>query len=147
MCECQEMSGFRQWAWVMVSKRRRAPGNVRTSCTSTNEGSKARLNIVQPRQSVWLPYQCRNWTATWSVLIVLLSQMSATERVLTYNSRDTTKVTAEPPNFMAFAYGSQVGGITTVFLQKPPMCNSGLTEPILTYHQWGLVTLVWDQFH
>ena len=58
---------------------------------SANECSKSRLSAVQPRQSVWIPYQCRNWTATWSVLIVLLSQMSATERVLAYDSCDRWK--------------------------------------------------------
>ena len=51
----------------MVQKRRWAPVNVRTSCVSANERSTARLSVVQPRQSVWLPYWCRNWTATWSV--------------------------------------------------------------------------------
>ena len=56
VCERQEKLGFRQWAWVMVLKRRRAPVNVRTSCMSANERSKARLSVVQPRQSVWLPY-------------------------------------------------------------------------------------------
>ena len=81
VCERQEMSRFRQWAWVMVSKRRWAPVNVRTSCMSANERSKARLNVVQPRQSVWLSYHCRHWTATWSVLVVLLSQMSAIDTV------------------------------------------------------------------
>ena len=109
-----KMSGFRQWAWEMVSKRQRAPVNVRTSCMSANEGSKARLGVVQPRQSVLLPHQNRNWTATWSVLIVLLSQRSVTERVLACGSRDTMKVKAAPPNFMTFVYGSQVGGVTRV---------------------------------
>ena len=115
VCERRELSGFRQWAWVMVSKRRQAPVNVRTSCLSANEHSKARLSVVQLWQSVLLPYQCRNWTATWSVAIVLLSYMSATERVLAYDSRDTMKVKEEPPHFMAFFCGSQVGGVTTVF--------------------------------
>ena len=78
-----KMSAFRQWAWEMVSKRRRAPVNVRTSCMSANEGSKARLGVVQPRQSVWLPHQHRNWTATdqpWSYCCRRGAQLSVSWR-------------------------------------------------------------------
>ena len=45
--ECQEMMGFRQWAWMIVSKDRQAPMNVRTSCMSANERWKVQLSVVQ----------------------------------------------------------------------------------------------------
>ena len=40
---------------------------------------------------------------------------------------------AEPPHFVAFLYGSQVGGVTTVFDQKPPMCNRGFNVRSLIF--------------
>ena len=53
VCEPQEMSGFRQWVWVMVSKRWRAPVNVHSLLS---------LTCVHP---VWAPMNAakHDWTS------------------------------------------------------------------------------------
>ena len=54
-----------------------------------------------------------------------MSPVNADESMRAYGNRGIMTENAEPPKVAAFLHGSQVGGVTTVFDQKPPMCNRG----------------------
>ena len=124
--ELAAISFYRVWA----------PRNVGLPPVSVSDGVEApmstneRAYIVYERQRTQQSATERRATATKRVASVLMPQLNrhliSLDRTAVADERnwaclgvpqpgDTVKVKAEPPNFMAFVCGSQVGGVTTVF--------------------------------
>ena len=118
-----------------------------------------RANIVYERQRTKQSATERRASATKRVASVPTPQMNrhlvCFDRAAVVDERKWTclgkrqpsyhenELKAEPPNCMTFFYGSELDGVTTVFWQKPPMCNNDLT--LLGYWQlrWATVVQVW----